>query len=74
MLLSPTEGPIPATVLPVATGLLVFAVGVVLLTWGSTGFTGTSDDARYAGLEERRGIESESAAESLLDSLAVYTE
>lgn len=34
MLLSPTQGPLPGTVLPVIGGFLLFAVGAVMLGWG----------------------------------------
>lgn len=35
ILLDPTKGPIPGTVLPIAVGLVLFAVGAALLAWGS---------------------------------------
>ena len=35
MIIDPAKGPLPGTVLPLAVGLLLFAVGLGLLGWGS---------------------------------------
>lgn len=35
ILIDPVKGPLPGTVLPVAVGLLLLAVGAALLAWGS---------------------------------------
>lgn len=35
MLLNPAQGPLPGTLLPLVIGFVLFAVGAVLLAWGS---------------------------------------
>jgi predicted RNA methylase len=36
MILNPTQGPLPGTVLPFVVGVGLFAIGAALLAWGSS--------------------------------------